>query len=167
MNFTQIITNIGAGIAALAAIATILAHLPFLPAKYAEFFARIALYASNAKFSVNQRDTMPKDPKAERMFPSDPPLPPNLSGMGVLLIAVCFAHYVTACAGFKPSPKTIDTAAVILCDTFFSKQKPGLSLDDVEKAFCATAEQIQPFLSSAKVAAERGGAVRLQRSEQP
>jgi hypothetical protein len=35
----------------------------------------------------------------------------------------------------------------------------------VEKAFCSTADQVAPFLSSAKVASERGGEVRLQRAE--
>lgn len=41
--------------------------------------------------------------KPERMFPSDPPLPPNLSGLGALLLAVCFALHSTGCAWFKGS----------------------------------------------------------------
>lgn len=157
MTFAQIMTDIGAGLAALAAIATILAHLPFMPPKYAEFFARLALYASNAKFSVNQRDTMPKDPPASTGI-----------GAAALLLAVCFAVHATACASVKPFVKDIDTASVILCDIFFSEQPQSVSLSpaDVEKAFCSTAEQVAPFLDSAKKAVGRGGAIRLAKDPQ-
>lgn len=39
-------------------VCTLLAHMP-LPAKWAEFFARGALWASNHKFSVNERPVAP------------------------------------------------------------------------------------------------------------
>jgi hypothetical protein len=55
MNITQAITDIGAVLGAVGVISAVLAHLP-LPAKYSQFFARLATYASNAKFSVNVRN---------------------------------------------------------------------------------------------------------------
>ena len=157
MTLEQIATDVTAAVFALGAISTILAHVPFMPAKYAEFFARLSLYAANWKFSVNQRDTLPK-PKDE-----DVKLPPSWPGAALLFIVVCAFHAQGCIRGV--TPKTIDQAAIILCDTFFSAQKPGLSLKDVENAFCSTAEQIEPFLSSAKVAAQHGGAVRMSRPE--
>jgi len=45
---------VGAVIGCVGTVCTVLAHLPF-PPKWAERFARAALWASNAKFSVNQR----------------------------------------------------------------------------------------------------------------
>lgn len=159
MTFSEILTDVGAGVAAVAAIATVLAHLPFMPAKAAEFFARIALYASNAKFSVNQRDTMPPAPKA-----------PTFGSMGPMggMLALCLCLSMTGCAGWKPIVKDIDQAAIILCDVFFSEQPnaKGLSPADVEKAFCSTADQVAPFLDSAKKAAGRGGAIRLSKVPQ-
>jgi hypothetical protein len=47
---------------ALGALATVLAHLPFMPAVWAERFARFAAYTSQA-FSVNKRE--PTKPEAE------------------------------------------------------------------------------------------------------
>ena len=83
-----------------------------------------------------------------------------------VILAIGLAFHSQGCI-HGVTPKTIDQAAILLCDTFFSEQKPGVSLKDVENAFCSTADQIAPFLSSAKIAAERGGAVRMQRSEHP
>jgi hypothetical protein len=40
-------------VGALGVIATVLAHLPFMPARSAQFFARFGL--ATQKFSVNQR----------------------------------------------------------------------------------------------------------------
>ena len=61
MTLEQIVTDITAVLGAIGVISSVLAHLP-LPARYAQFFARLATYAANAKFSVNQRDTLPKPP---------------------------------------------------------------------------------------------------------
>jgi len=155
MTLEQIITDVSAALGALGVLCSILAHLPF-PAKWAERFARFATYAANAKFSINVRETLPK-PEAVK-------LPPSWPGAGILLLAIGFAFHAQGCIR-GVTPKTIDQAAIILCDTFFSAQKPGLSLKDVENAFCSTAEQIEPFLSSAKMAAQHGGAVRMSRPE--
>ena len=89
MTLEQIITDIGAGIAAVGAISTVLAHLPFLPAKYAEFFARLSIYAANWKFSVNVRETPPK-----------PPYIPTNSMM--LILGTALLTVFTACAASNP-----------------------------------------------------------------
>lgn len=75
-----------------------------------------------------------------------------------LLLVLC-----CSCASWQSTAKTVDQAAVILCDVFFAQQ-PGaskLSPADVEKTFCSTAEQIAPFLESSKKAMGRAGAMRL------
>ncbi len=53
MTVSQIAQNAAAIVGALGAIATILAHLPFMPPKYAEFFTRFGL--TTQKFAVNQK----------------------------------------------------------------------------------------------------------------
>lgn len=105
MTITEIIAAIGpiakdcAAVAGtLGALAMTLAHAPFMPAKYAEFFARFATYASQT-FSVNRRDTLPKPTSApyvpvnSQPFP-DPPPPPNLpraAFAGLFLLAIILA----------------------------------------------------------------------------
>jgi hypothetical protein len=66
------------------------------------------------------------------------------------------------CSNWKPVAKTVDQAALFLCDLFFSSQpqNASLSIDDIEKAFCATAEQVAPFLSAAHAAVVAGGKAR-------
>jgi len=63
-----------------------------------------------------------------------------------------------------PSPKTIDTIAVELCQHFFSQQPKTakLSLTDVTDQLCKTAEQLAPFLDGAKAAEAGAGARRMQ-----
>ncbi len=55
MTISQIATDASAALGALGVLCSVLAHLPF-PPKWAERFARAAVWASNAKFSVNVRD---------------------------------------------------------------------------------------------------------------
>ncbi len=78
----------------------------------------------------------------------------------LVLVGIACALACPGCAGWQATAKTIDQAAVILCDLFYSQQKPALNIDDIEKAFCSTAEQVAPFLNAAKQAEMRGGAVR-------
>ncbi len=134
MTFEQIITDIGAGIAAVAAVATILAHLPFLPAKYAEFFARLALYASNEKFSVNQRDTLPKPPVAlpPQEFEQTPPTKPwggPSAGGFALLLAMGLGLHAQGCSlfGSKSSVWPALGACVPPTDTLFSEVESVLT----------------------------------------
>jgi len=96
-----------------------------------------------------------------------PPNGPNSAGLGFAL-AFVFALTLGACASLKPFVKSVDQAAIILCDVFFAQQPQakGISPEDVEKAFCSTAEQVAPFLDSANRAMGRAGAVRLGHSKQ-
>jgi hypothetical protein len=81
------------------------------------------------------------------------------------IIILCGVVSLCACASLPVTPKTVDQAAVILCDTFFAQQKPGLSLKDVEADFCTAATDIAPFLAAANSAKENAGAIRLHRVE--
>jgi len=123
MTFEQILLDVGATVAAVSAISTVLAHLPFMPAKYAEFFARLAIYAANWKFSVNQRDTLPK-PKDE-----DVELPPTFPGALVLLLAAGLALHSQACSLFGSGgsvwPKL--GACAPTTDTLFSEVESVLT----------------------------------------
>ncbi len=65
MTIQQIATDISAVLGASSVFFGVLAHLPF-PAKYAQFFARLAIYAANAKFSVNVREQPPSPPPAPK-----------------------------------------------------------------------------------------------------
>lgn len=56
MTITTITQDAFALLGAVSAICTVLAHLPF-PAVWAQRFARAAAWASNAKFSVNVRQS--------------------------------------------------------------------------------------------------------------
>jgi len=110
----------------------------------------------------------PSNRSAAPLQAAKPFVPPNypMGPMGGMFL-LCLVMLSSGCALLKGpvTPKSIDTAAVILCDSFFSAQKPGMSAEDIEKAFCSAARDIEPFLLAAKRAQEQGGAVALHRSE--
>jgi hypothetical protein len=112
MTLEQILTDITAALGALGVLCSILAHLPF-PAKWAERFARFATYAANAKFSVNQRDTLPKD---------EPKIPPRFPGALALLLVIGFALHAQACTQSKPPCDQAKLAAVVAVCTARSQQ---------------------------------------------
>lgn len=161
-------------IAALAGPITVFGHefakwLPFLP--YTGAVHPAALPAKK----VSKNDDDDGDGGDSDVSPIIPPRavpsgPPPAAALSALRATACFALALMlgGCVGWKPVVKDIDTAAVILCDIFFGQQpqSKGLSPADVEKAFCATAEQVAPFLDSAKRAVARGGAIRLERAPQ-
>jgi len=95
--------------------------------------------------------------------PGDRGLPPA-SFAGAAFIGASLG-LLSSCANWKPIAKSVDQAAIILCDVFFSQQPQavGLRPEEIEKAFCSSAEQIAPFLESANKAMGRAGAVRLAR----
>jgi hypothetical protein len=105
MTLEQILTDITAVLGAIGVISTVLAHLP-LPAKYAQFFARLATYAANTKFSVNQRD--PKPTKDE------PKIPPMFPGAGVMLLAIACALQSQACSSAPPKPPCDPTTLALI-----------------------------------------------------
>lgn len=90
----------------------------------------------------------------------------NRNAFATLVLVGCVTCLASAgCAGWQAEAKTIDHAAVILCDLFFAKQKPALNVHDVEQAFCSTAEQVAPFLAEARSAERRAGAHRLEQKQ--
>lgn len=155
MTVQQIITDIGAVLGAVGVISAVLAHIPFMPAGAAAFFARLATYAASAKFDVSQKT----DAK-----------PSANAGSALALLLICsLAGYQSGCALFRGpvTPKTIDQAAILICDAFFKEQRPGMSLEDIEHAFCSTAEAVEPFLLAAKKAKQDGGTLALHRLPAP
>lgn len=70
-----------------------------------------------------------------------------------------FACLLVACM-YQPQAKTIDNAAVILCDLYFAEKNVGLSVEDVEKKLCSTAKDLQPFIGAAHEASLVGGKAR-------
>jgi len=114
MTFEQILTDITAVLGAIGVISTVLAHLP-LPAKYAQFFARLATYAANTKFSVNQRDTLPKKD-------DEPKLPPFFPGGAAVLLAIGFAFHAQGCRPSKPPCDQTKLAAVVAVCTAKSQE---------------------------------------------
>lgn len=81
------------------------------------------------------------------------------------LIPLAVLLSLTSCTASQlPTPKTIDNIAIELCQHFFSQQEKTakLSLTDITEQLCKTAEQIAPFLDSAKAAEAGAGARRMQ-----
>ena len=101
--------------------------------------------------------------------PENAVYPSLIPPAAAFLLLVCFSAHLTGCALLKGpvTPKTIDQAAILICDAFFREQKPALSVDDIEREFCSTADAVEPFLLAAKRAKDEGGNVALHRAEEP
>jgi hypothetical protein len=82
--------------------------------------------------------------------------------MKYFIVLWVFVVGIYACA-YQQEAKTVDRAAVLLCDMYFAEQNPGLSAVDVEKTLCTTAKDLQPFIGAAKDAALIGGKARAQK----
>lgn len=109
--------------------------------------------------------------KGQTSKPGNRSLPPPPFAAAMIIgatLGLAAAFALTGCSNWKPFAKSVDQAAIILCDVFFSQQPQtvGLSPEEVEKAFCSTAEQVAPFLDSANKAMGRAGAIRMARPEQ-
>lgn len=116
--------DVAAVLGTLGALAAALAHLPFMPPRWAETFARFASYASQ-KFSVNQREPNPPgdgsaQPVHITMPPPRPSNPPPTAALRVLQLAiVALAMIAVGCslfgsggslapvAGCAPSPSEL------------------------------------------------------------
>lgn len=152
MTTQQLITDAMAALGAIGAISTILAHLSFMPAAWAERFARLASFTSQT-FSVNRRDTqappptkpVPYIPERSKMVPSDPP--PNQAAIVSLLLAClcltsCLQSKFTwpdavACA---PAPATLETQveAILMAGGDYDAALEQLALADSKQAvICA------------------------------
>lgn len=64
------------------------------------------------------------------------------------LLFVCGLSFgVQGCGvGAKPVLKTIADIAHVLCVNFFSEQKPGASAEKIAQEYCASEEQVRPFV---------------------
>lgn len=88
---------------------------------------------------------------------SKPPFLPLISFL------LCFGAILVFCSnGCKElvSPSALSAeqqAAALICKQYFGEKK-GLSLEDAAKAFCATDEQLAPFLHEVLGAKQRAGA---------
>ncbi len=155
-------------LASLAGPLTVLGHefakwLPVIPYRGA-----ISAKAVKAKPAPKRSDSDDDGDDGDGGLSGDDTTPPTprrpfvASAYAATLLLACLLQ---GCASGL-TPKTIDQAAIILCDTFFREHpKVGVSPKEVEQALCSTADQLEPFLKSAKSASERAGAVRLGRSE--
>jgi hypothetical protein len=118
------------------------------------------------KLPAAQREGKSLPPPPFAKPPKSPSVPPLALLMflsaGAFIVAVLIAS-LGGCG--VVTPKTADQAALILCDLFYKQQNPALSVDDVERGFCATADAVKPFLMAAKRAQAEAGEVSLHRSE--
>lgn len=81
------------------------------------------------------------------------------------LIGLLFACHVSACASVKPIARTVFDVAELLCALHFS-EKRSISVEEAGEAFCATREQLDPWLDEA-LAAKRRGALKLEQAIDP
>ncbi|HYQ47134.1 MAG TPA: hypothetical protein VER11_34425 [Polyangiaceae bacterium] len=124
MPIEQILTDVTSALGAIGVISAVLAHLP-LPAKYAQFFARLASYAANAKFSVNVRET-PK-PKGD-----EPKLPPMFPGAGAAVLLLAASLHASACSNPKPPCDEARLAGVVASCVVKSQQCANAGKSEAE-----------------------------------
>jgi hypothetical protein len=79
---------------------------------------------------------------------SGPKTPRSGGPIGMSTLAVFLACGVVGCASVKPVIKSVYDIATEACVATFAKQKPQMSSTDIAKAFCTTAEDLQPFIDS-------------------
>lgn len=88
----------------------------------------------------------------------------KLAGPLVVLLLVCSLPALHGCASWKPIARTADGVAETLCAQFFAEQKPGLSLEDAAKEFCATEADLRPWIDQVLAAKQTAGTQALARS---
>lgn len=87
------------------------------------------------------------------------PVPPAV----LALMFFGFVSVVPACASWKPVARTADGIAETLCAQFFSEQKPGLTLEEAADQFCATHEDLKPWIDQVLAAKASAGKQALAR----
>ncbi len=85
------------------------------------------------------------------------PVPPP----ALALLFVGFVISATACSSWKPVARTADGLAETMCAQFFAERKPGLTLEEAANHFCATHEELKPFIDELLAAKQRAGAQAL------
>lgn len=108
--------------------------------------ATALVFAVGAWFTASRGDQRPVEPPASkvRKAPTSPVM---------LLCLVLTLLVVPSCASWKPVARTADGVAETLCAQFFG-EKRGLSLEDAARQFCATQDDLRPWLD-ALLAAKR------------
>lgn len=82
-------------------------------------------------------------------------------GPVLALVFLGFIGVLPGCAGWKPVARTADGVAEALCAQFFAEQKPGLSLEDAAKEFCATEAELRPWIDQVLAAKQSAGKAAL------
>jgi len=85
----------------------------------------------------------------------------------LLVLAFFGFTQVAACASWKPVARTADGLAEALCAQVFAEQKPGMSLEDAAREFCATEADLKPFIAQVLAAKQAAGKAALQRKHAP
>jgi hypothetical protein len=91
------------------------------------------------------------------------PLSRRAPPLSMLMLVVLLGFVPTGCAGWKPVARTVDGVAETLCAQFFG-EKQKLSLEDAAKQFCATHEELQPWIDQVLAAKREGGKAALART---
>jgi hypothetical protein len=145
MTLEQVLIDLAATAGAVAGICTILAHLPFMPPVWAERFARVALYASQA-FSVNRRDTMPKD--------EPPPSAPKAPFLPMLMFALAWGALVlftlSGCRETVPPVAPCDVTTVAAITAECSAQAFQCGKDGIPKEECTAIDDCNRRLDARK-----------------
>lgn len=103
-------------------------------------------FAVGAWFTASRGDQAPVQLPRKKA----PPLPLLVLCLVLPLLAL------SGCASWKPVARTADGIAETMCAVFFGK-KQSLSLEDAAKQFCATHEDLKPWID-ATLAAQREAA---------
>lgn len=84
----------------------------------------------------------------------------------VLLLVIGGSLSLSGCASWKPIARTADGLAEAMCAQFFAEQKPRLTLEDAARQFCATEEELQPWIDQVLAAKDKAGKAALSRAGQ-
>lgn len=128
---------------------------------WALFASMTLLFAK--KLPAAQRADSPVAVRAEetvRIIPSRRPGPPFPPAAALLLLA--FVAHSQACAIWKPVARTADGIAEALCGQFFG-EKQGISIEEAAKQFCATQDDLRPWIDQVLAAKRDAGKVALAR----
>lgn len=77
----------------------------------------------------------------------------------LLVAAVLATAALASCAALKPVARTTHDVAKQLCELFYS-EKNGISIEEAGRAFCATEQDLRPWLDEVLKAQERASLAR-------
>lgn len=82
------------------------------------------------------------------------------------LLALLLVVALPGCASWKPVARTADGIAESLCAHFFG-EKQGISLEEAADQFCATREDLEPWIDQVLAAKQKAGKAALARRPAP